>query len=215
MCLTAMSGSPPRSATVRATLRMRSWARALRPGRGRSSGGEQAARSSQRKPKLGNSSYQWMRNRGWSLLQSMTLSSRIRPDLPLDRMIANRKFHAPCCAPTDVIQDTALFPLRRKIRCGMEMRLSLLTPGKSARLPRSWASAAPSQAEFVSKLVRGKLLRRAEGGAVGRPCIVSLDEAGVRHLSPEALPSQGGQVQGMPVRAAQGQEQSEDSWQLS
>ena len=81
--------------------------------------------------------------------------------------------------------------------------------------PPSWASATPSQAESVSKLVRGKLLRRAEGGAVGRPCIVSLDAAGVRHSSPEALPSQGGQVQGMPVRAAQAQEQSEDSCQLS
>jgi len=81
--------------------------------------------------------------------------------------------------------------------------------------PPSWASATPSQAKAIDKLDRGKLLRRAEGGADGRSCIVSLDEAGVRHSSPEALASRGGPVYGIHVRAAQDQEQSEDSWQQS
>jgi hypothetical protein len=112
-----------------------------------------------------------------------------------DRILASHQFHAPYYSPTDVIQDTALFLPRRKIRCGMEIRLSLLTPGRSARWPPSWASATPSQAKAVGKLVRGKLLRRAGGGAEGRLRTVSPGEACVRHSSPEALPSQGCQVQ--------------------
>jgi len=137
-----------------------------RAGRRRSSGREQLRDNLKAKPKLGNSS-QVDENRGRSLLQILTLSSFIRPDFLSDRILARRKFHIPCRDPTDVIQDTALFPLRRKIRCGMEMRLSLLTPGRSARWPRSWASATPSQAKAVDNSSAASCCGEPEVGPTG------------------------------------------------